>query len=401
MGVAARKKRIPTMAEEVDMEPVKSYSNIHGEWEERKISLWGAAKAFISQLRPGQDMTKITIPSLFLRPYSILEEVASRMVGNVDEIQHIASQEDPADRLKTVATWLLTSARKESFNHKPYNPIIGEEHKARYELEDKSKVFFVAEQVRHHPPITAFHGCIPAKGVSVEGNSNFSVTFNGNSVTVSMLGEMRIKVVLPSGEEEIYRLSKCVPDILIQNVIFGTKNIYWSGDIAISCEQTGFTGNVEFVPHKGFNNVSGTIMKAGNNKVEPVMFIAGNTGKSLYIADNKKMKDKVKLVDYSDIHVNIPEYPDRKDLAPNSSLRLWSEVTQAIIANDMETADLKKNEIEERQRTERLQPGDNFEAKYFREIGNDLWEPVNPEWYLPSPDINPDARESEEPKKQQ
>ena len=380
------------MEEEAEhMEPVKSYSNIHGEWEERKISLWGAAKAFISQLRPGQDMTKITIPALFLRPYSILEEVASRMIGNVDEIQHIASLEDPADRMKTVATYLLTSARAENFNHKPYNPIIGEEHKARYELEDKSKVFFVAEQVRHHPPITAFHGVIPDKGVSVEGNSNFSVTFNGNSVTVSMLGEMRIKVVLPSGEEEVYRLSKCVPDILIQNVIFGTKHIYWSGKIAISCEQSGFKGEVEFVPHKGFNNVSGAVTKVGNNREEVVMYIAGNTGKALFIADNKKMKDKTKLVDYSNIHVNIPEYPDRKDLAPNSSLRLWSEVTQAIIDNDMEVADAKKNEIEQQQRAERLEPGDKFEAKYFRELGQDLWEPRDPTWYLTSPDINSDA----------
>lgn len=376
----------------------KSYSNIHGEWEERKISIWGAAKAFISQLRPGQDMTRITIPALFLRPYSILEEIASRFIGNIDEIQNIASLEDPEDRMKLVAKWLLTSARAENFNHKPYNPIIGEEHRAKFELEDKSKVFFMAEQVVHHPPISAFNGVIPSKNVSIEGNTNFYVTFHGNSVTVSMLGEMRIRVKLPNGEEEIYTLSKCVPDILIQNVILGTKHIYWCGNISIECKQTNYKGNVEFIPTKGFNDIKGTITKVGNNKEEPVLFIDGNTGKSLYIAKNKKMKDKEKLVDYSNVHINIPEYPCEEDLSPNSSLRLWKEVTQAIIDNDMETADAKKNEIENTQRNLRTEVDYvPFVPKYFREVRDGIWELIEPDWYKYAADINPDA--IEEPKK--
>ena len=369
-----------------------SYSNIHGEWEKRKISLWGAAKAFISQLRPGQDMTRVTIPSLFLRPYSILEEISARMVGNIDKLQPISDMKDPADRLRVIATWLLTSARSESFNHKPYNPIIGEEHKAKFQLEDGSMLFFLAEQVRHHPPISAFYGTIPDKGVSVEGNSNFSVTFNGNSVTVTMLGEMRIRVQLASGEVELYRLSKCVPDILIQNVIFGTKYIAWLGEIAIECEQSGLSGAVKFVPtSKGYNDVTGSIFRRVSGQEDDVVFyIKGNTEKEIKLSTDKKMKQNVEqIVDYKNIHINIPEYPALEDMPDNSSIKLWMEVTKAIIENDMVTADAKKSVIEQHQRDIRATEGERLEAQHFRELKENIWEIKNPDWYLTSPDINP------------
>jgi hypothetical protein len=39
------------------------------EWETRKISLFGVAKSFVSQLSVGQDLTKVSLPAIFLNPY--------------------------------------------------------------------------------------------------------------------------------------------------------------------------------------------------------------------------------------------------------------------------------------------------------------------------------------------
>jgi len=338
-------------------------------------------------------MTRITIPALFLRPYSVLEMISARMIGNIDKIENIASLDNPVDRMKTVATWLLISARPENFNHKPYNPIIGEEHKAKFQFNDGAHLFLIAEQVRHHPPISAFHGVIPDKRVSIEGNSNFSVTFNGNSVTVSMLGEMRIKVKLSNGEEEVYQLSKCVPDIHIQNVIFGTKYVAWSGGIQIECKQSGIAGSVDFVPtSKGYNDVTGSVFKRENGKENVIFYIKGSTGKKMNIFKDKKMKEVLEtIVDYTNIHINVPEYPSMDDMPPNASIKLWKEVTKAIIDNDMTIADQKKGEIEQEQR-DKLSNGNITEPKYFRELRENVWEVIDPEWYKSSPDINPDAK---------
>ena len=47
---------------------------------------------------------------------------------------------------------------------KPYNPIIGETFRCMWLNDtDQSKTFFIAEQVSHHPPVSAFY-CSNRKG---------------------------------------------------------------------------------------------------------------------------------------------------------------------------------------------------------------------------------------------
>lgn len=60
----------------------KSYVDEVGEWSTRKISLFGVVRSVVSQLKPGQDMTKVSLPCAFLEPYSILELAALRLGGH-------------------------------------------------------------------------------------------------------------------------------------------------------------------------------------------------------------------------------------------------------------------------------------------------------------------------------
>ena len=50
---------------------------------------------------------------------------------------------------------------------KPYNPILGEVFRCKYIHKD-SKTTFLAEQVCHHPPITAVHMANSQKGFSLK-----------------------------------------------------------------------------------------------------------------------------------------------------------------------------------------------------------------------------------------
>jgi len=56
-------------------------------------------------------------------------------------------------RIALIGVYVMTqlSSVAEGFN-KPFNPLLGE----TYELETSS-FKFIAEQVSHHPPITAWH----------------------------------------------------------------------------------------------------------------------------------------------------------------------------------------------------------------------------------------------------
>jgi len=70
-----------------------------GEWENRKISIMGVVKRFISQLSYGQDLTRISMPSEFLNPYSILEIAATRYLARFDSLVTANAQSSPAYRM--------------------------------------------------------------------------------------------------------------------------------------------------------------------------------------------------------------------------------------------------------------------------------------------------------------
>jgi hypothetical protein len=185
----------------------------------------------------------------------------------------------------------------------------------------------------------------------------------------------------------VYHLSKCSPDILIQNVILGTKHIYWHGNLSIKCESTGYSADLVLEAAKAQNPVKGAVRL--NN--EDVGMISGVTGHPIYFSDDAKGTNKRFLCDAGKMTPAPMEYPLMEDLPSNSSIKLWSEVTQAIIANDLELAEVKKCAIEEAERIRRKEE-EKHEPAYFREVSENVWQVKNPCWYETSPDINKNAR---------
>ncbi len=55
-----------------------------GEWKNRKITLMGVLRSFITQLKPGQDLTRVSLPAVLLYPYSMLEVFGLRELGSFD-----------------------------------------------------------------------------------------------------------------------------------------------------------------------------------------------------------------------------------------------------------------------------------------------------------------------------
>lgn len=384
----------------------KSYADIHGEWEQRKISLWGAARAFITQLRVGQDMTRIVIPAIFLRPYSILEEIASRVMGKVHILNGVAQLEDPLKRMEGVVSWIICTGEAENFNHKPYNPIIGETHKARIEYDDGSKCFALCEQVEHHPPAAAFVCYNPTHGVMVEGNFIFEVTFHGNSVTIRTVGGLQVVLETPNGPER-YILEKGMPDLLVKNVILGTKYVFWTGDLDFDCPQTGYHTTLNFGYESSSNTIAGTIYKTNEEDEEelvPVVELKGKCGYETFAepagetSKKKKKKDKEKFCDGRDHEKIAPTYAKWKDLEECSSIKLWWEVGDAVVDYDLDRADKFKTEIEERQRALAKEMAERNEVhvpRFFERTSDgpvkDFWSIKDKEWYKSHADINPDA----------
>uniref|UniRef100_A0A914YJF7 Oxysterol-binding protein n=1 Tax=Panagrolaimus superbus TaxID=310955 RepID=A0A914YJF7_9BILA len=115
----------------------------------QKVSLWSVLKKSI-----GKDLTRVTVPVYFNEPLSLLQRLAEYM-EYVALVKEASKTSDPIRRMELIAAFALsTSATSSSRLSKPFNPLLHE----TYELSNPELGFeFVAEQVSHHPPVSAFY----------------------------------------------------------------------------------------------------------------------------------------------------------------------------------------------------------------------------------------------------
>jgi len=420
---------------------VTSFSNLHNQpWETKEISVYGAARAFIKQIQfsaGGTDLTHVSIPSIFLLPYSMLEFVSVRVSAVFHELLPLPREPDPQKRLEGVLRYLIGMGRQEdlSLNHKPCNPILGEIHKSRIDHEDGTFTYVLCEQTVHHPPTSAFELHNPTHGVTLSGNLNFGVLFHSNSVSVATKGGLKLRLRLPDGSEELYLMEEGIPDMLLKNVIFGTKYVFWDGSLHINCPQTGFHSQVTFTNRDTKNMIQGVIWNekysgkevkktseqastgwgtwlvspkswfAGQpdefdwmNNITPhfelkdiIAKYSGECGDECWITPVASMDAKKKtlnpiasdkqtrylLVNPSKLKRNeCSVYPRAENLEDHSSIVVWRPVGEAIVADDLDAADKAKVVIEEKQRAERAQRKKNneeFFPEYFELNDSDGW----------------------------
>jgi hypothetical protein len=90
--------------------------------------------------------------------------------------------EDPEQRMVEVTRWYVSGWHvKPKGVKKPYNPVLGEIFRCNYELPDGSLMTCCAEQVSHHPPISALYCENQKKGLIIEGWYYPRSKFLGNS----------------------------------------------------------------------------------------------------------------------------------------------------------------------------------------------------------------------------
>lgn len=99
-------------------------------------------------------------------------------------------QTDPIRRLAYIAvysTTLLTVIEKNLT--KPFNPLLGET------FEVVTPAFkFIAEQVSHHPPVTAFE-CLGNKGYKVWTCNRAKTKFNGKSLNLVQIYKVYVELL--------------------------------------------------------------------------------------------------------------------------------------------------------------------------------------------------------------
>lgn len=352
--------------------------------EENKSLLW----CLLKQVRPGMDLSKVVLPTFILEPRSFLEKL-SDYYYHCDILSQAAVEDDPFQRMKMVVKWYLSGFYKKPKGlKKPYNPILGETFRCYWRHPDTdSRTFYIAEQVSHHPPISAFYVTNRKDGFCITGSILAKSKFYGNSVSAILDGTARL-TFLNRGES--YTLT--MPYAHCKGILMGTLTLELGGKVEINCDKTGYRTEMEFKlkPFIGgndyINSVSGKI-KIGK---ENLGTIEGHWDREIWYRDRKQQEGVRELLwcptpDIRSkrlVRYTVPmESQDEFE-----SERLWRHVSEAIFRQDQIAATDEKTILEEAQRKgakERAAKMEDWIPKYF------IQDPQTGEWIYRYADNRP------------
>lgn len=315
--------------------------------EENKSLIW----CLLKQVRPGMDLSKVTLPTFILEPRSFLDKLSDSYY-HADILSCAVTEDDPFTRMKLILKWYLSGFYKKPKGlKKPYNPILGETFRCYWQHPNCSRTYFIAEQVSHHPPVSAFYVTNRQEGFSISCSILAKSKFYGNSTSAVLDGEAKL-TLLPRGE--CYILN--TPYAHCKGILMGTLSMELGGKISIECESTGYKTELEFKLKPFLGGADHTNCVVGKIKLvkEVLATIEGHWDGEMRIKDVKNGEEGILFAATKDVmKQRLKRYivPFDNQL-PNESERLWSLVSAAIRRDDQRGATEEKTVLEEAQRKE-------------------------------------------------
>ena len=326
------------------------------------------------------DLHRLNCPAILISGVSILEYV-QHWGDHPELLAAIASCDDPQDRIKAVAKWVLSTlwgsfasrTPKSGFERKPYNPILGEQFFGWWPEYGQE---MAVEQVLHHPPVSAFYLNNRKAGVYVNGFSGQSTKFTGTAIRYQQPG--RVYLFLEKYREE-YSIS--LPELHIRGLVNGQPFVEITGTIDI-LGTNDWASQIRFIPKPWFSGVydmmEGVIFN--NLSGATVYDLWGNWKKTIYCAQHQPGRTLDDLVclpespdDPSFVFYDVENSPPRKPMVRPldkqgefESQKIWLLVTQALQSKSYKHAGDLKNAIEEQERALRKE----------RAARNEVWDPA-------------------------
>ena len=265
-----------------------------------------------------------------------------------------------------VVKWYFSAfhaGRRGSVAKKPYNPILGEIFQCHWTLSNdteenvglvsegpvpwvsKNSVTFVAEQISHYPPISAFYAEYFNKKIQSNAHIWTKSKFLRMSTGVHNIGQGCVSCL---EHDECYILT--FPNVYSRSILT-VPCVELGGECNISCSKSGYSANIIFhtKPFYGgkkhkitteifFPNDKSSCSIEGERN--GVMYAKYSTGGNTVFIDTKKshiIKKKVRKLE------------DQKEYESHC---LWKDVTFNLKIRDIDAASEAKHRLEERQRAE-------------------------------------------------
>ncbi|KAI2558196.1 oxysterol binding protein like 5, partial [Homo sapiens] len=267
-----------------------------------------------------------------------------------------------------------------------YNPILGETFRCCwFHPQTDSRTFYIAEQVSHHPPVSAFHVSNRKDGFCISGSITAKSRFYGNSLSALLDGKATLTFL---NRAEDYTLT--MPYAHCKGILYGTMTLELGGKVTIECAKNNFQAQLEFKLKPFFggstsiNQISGKITSGE----EVLASLSGHWDRDVFIKEEGSGSSALFWTPSGEVRrqrlrqhtVPLEEQTELE------SERLWQHVTRAISKGDQHRATQEKFALEEaqrqraRERQESLMP---WKPQLFH------LDPITQEWHYRYEDHSP------------
>ncbi|XP_049902848.1 oxysterol-binding protein-related protein 3 isoform X3 [Epinephelus moara] len=347
------------------------------------ISLWNILRNNI-----GKDLSKVTMPVQLNEPLNTLQRLCEELEYS-ELLDRAANTHDPFERMVYIATFVVSGYASSFYRTggKPFNPVLGE----TYECDRPDKgLRFVAEQVSHHPPISACHA--ESKNFIYWQDVRCKNKFWGKSMEIVPIGTTHVTLPGFGDHYEWNKVTSC-----IHNILSGQRWIEHYGEISIRNTSSDICQcKITFIKAKYWNSsvneVEGAIT---DSKGKVVHRLFGKWQEAVFCGDppsatciwraNAMPLDHEQYFGFTKFAIELNELdPSMKLLLPPTDTRL--RVDQRLLEEgNFEAAEEQKQRIEQLQRERRRVLEENnltHQPKFFRKSKDDTWVSNNTYWEL-------------------
>nr|XP_055065879.1 oxysterol-binding protein-related protein 3 [Misgurnus anguillicaudatus] len=347
------------------------------------ISLWHILKNNI-----GKDLSKVAMPVQLNEPLNTLQRLCEELEYS-ELLDRAAHTQDPFERMVYIATFAVSGYASSYYRAggKPFNPVLGE----TYECDRPDKGFrFVAEQVSHHPPISACHA--ESKNFIFWQDVRWRNKFWGKSMEIVPVGTTH--VVLP-GFGDHYEWNKVTS--CIHNILSGQRWVEHYGEISIkNSNSEKCQCKVTFIKAKywnsSMNEVEGSVT---DHKGKVVHKLFGKWHEGIYCGSppsatciwrtNPMPPDYEQYYGFTKLAMELNELdPVTKPFLPPTDTRLRLD-QRLLEEGNVEAAEMQKQRIEQLQRERRRVLEENnitHQPRFFQKSKDDTWVSNNTYWDL-------------------
>ncbi|XP_075900052.1 oxysterol-binding protein-related protein 3-like isoform X2 [Nelusetta ayraudi] len=350
------------------------------------VSLWNILRNNI-----GKDLSKVAMPVQLNEPLNTLQRLCEEL--EYSQLLDAASRTpDPYQRMVYVAAFAVT-AYASSYHRagsKPFNPVLGE----TFECDRPDKGFrFMAEQVSHHPPVSACHA--DSKNFHFWQDVRWKNKFWGKSMEIVPMGTTHVTLPALGDHYEWNKVTSCIHNILSgQRWVehygeMSIKTVSGSGDHACHCRVT-------FVKAKSWssavNEVEGVVTDS-QGRVRHSIF--GKWHESLFQGEppsatciwraDAMPEEQEQYYGFTQFAMELNELDSSlRTLLPPTDTRFRPD-QRLLEEGDTEGAEEQKQRIEQLQRDRRRVLQDNnmkHQPRFFQKSDNDTWVSNNAYWEL-------------------